>query len=64
MPVGAGETTSAKTTDEATAQQEGAGQNPARFAANALQGGRAKDALFAVADDDTLWCTKPYLRRM
>ena len=47
------ETTSTKTTDETTAQQEGAGQNPARFAADALQGGRAQDALFAVADDDT-----------
>ncbi|AJP49119.1 hypothetical protein PG1C_13120 [Rugosibacter aromaticivorans] len=32
-------------TDETTAQQEGAGQNPARFAVDALQGGRAKNAL-------------------
>ena len=57
-PVGADETTATKTTDETTAQQEGAGQNPARFAADALKGGRAKDALFAVADDDTpLECT-------
>ena len=45
MKVGADKTTAAKTTDEATAQQEGAGQNPARFAADALQDGRAKDEL-------------------
>jgi MurNAc alpha-1-phosphate uridylyltransferase len=32
-------------TDKTTAQQEGAGQNPARFAVDALQGGRAKNAL-------------------
>ena len=32
-------------TDEAPAQQEGAGQNPARFAVDALQGGQAKNAL-------------------
>jgi BirA family biotin operon repressor/biotin-[acetyl-CoA-carboxylase] ligase len=32
-------------TGEAPAQQEGAGQNPARFAVDALQGGQAKNAL-------------------
>ncbi|MFZ3221811.1 MAG: 4-hydroxy-3-methylbut-2-enyl diphosphate reductase [Rugosibacter sp.] len=32
-------------TDKTTAQQEGAGQNPARFAVDALQGGRARNAL-------------------
>ncbi|MBI5862743.1 MAG: hypothetical protein HZB64_11315 [Rhodocyclales bacterium] len=41
---GAGETT-----DKATAQQEGAGQNPARFAVDALQGGRANNTPDAVA---------------
>ncbi|MDO8348201.1 MAG: peptide chain release factor N(5)-glutamine methyltransferase [Rugosibacter sp.] len=59
--VGAGEATG-----KTTAQQEGAGQNPARFAVDALQGGRAKNAqlcrpglsasrggLLAVADGDT-----------
>lgn len=46
-------TSASKATDETTTQQEGAGQNPARFAADALQGDRAKDALFAVADDRT-----------
>ena len=46
--LGAGETT-----EETPAQQEGAGQNPARFAADALKGGRAKTALLAVADGAT-----------
>jgi len=32
-----------ETTDEAPAQQEGAGQNPARFAVDALQGGQARN---------------------
>ena len=40
-------------TDEPTAQQEGAGKNPARFAVDALQGGRAKNAFLAVADGGT-----------
>jgi hypothetical protein len=31
-------------TDETLAQQEGAGENPARFAVDALQGGRATNA--------------------
>ena len=53
-PVGADKTNAKpETTDETTAQQEGAGQNPACFAADALQGGRAKRALLAVADGDT-----------
>ncbi len=46
--LGAGETT-----DEPPAQQEGAGQNPVLFAVDALQGGRAKNALLAVADGET-----------
>jgi hypothetical protein len=37
-------------TDEPTAQQEGAGKNPARFAVDALQGGQAKNAFLALAD--------------
>ena len=50
--VDADKATSLETSDETTAHQEGAGWNPTRFAADTLEGGREKDGLFAVADDD------------
>ncbi|MCF8176665.1 MAG: methyltransferase, partial [Burkholderiaceae bacterium] len=45
---------SGETTEETPAQQEGAGQNPARFAADALQGGRAKKRSALQACDSAL----------
>ncbi|MDO8347721.1 MAG: 16S rRNA (adenine(1518)-N(6)/adenine(1519)-N(6))-dimethyltransferase RsmA [Rugosibacter sp.] len=39
-----------ETTGKTTAQQEGAGQNPARFAVDALQGSQARNAFLVVAD--------------
>ncbi|MFZ3221613.1 MAG: hypothetical protein WA142_00760 [Rugosibacter sp.] len=44
VPIGTQSAGVGEATDETPAQQEGAGQNPARFAVDALQGGRAKNA--------------------
>ena len=61
LPVGAGETTAGETTaGETTAGETTAGETTAAETTvaetTALQGGRAKDALFAVAEGDTPSC--------